>query len=112
MSDKKETIEDSVEETSKVEEKKPAKTKNEYKKPVMREEKIGTVNTVKLNVRTTPTAVDENGRENITNICGIVAKGTKLVIVGEEGEFYAIRKVDDDPKTKSLYVMKKFVKVQ
>lgn len=112
MSEKKETIEASVEETSKVEEKKPAKTKNEYKKPVVQKEKIGTVNTVKLNVRTTPTTVDENGRENITNIYGIVTKGTKLVIVGEEGDFYAVRKVGGDPKSKSLYVMKKFIKVR
>lgn len=102
MSEKKETIEAVVEETSKVEEKKPA----------VQEDKIGTVNAVKLNVRTTPTMVDEDGKEIITNICGTVAKGTKLVIIGEEGDFYAVRKVDDDPKSKSLYVMKKFVKVQ
>lgn len=112
MFEKKETIEAVVEETSKVEEKKPTKTKKEYKKPAVQEDKIGTVNAVKLNVRTTPTMVDEDGKGIITNICDTVAKGTKLVIIGEEGDFYAVRKVDDDPKSKSLYVMKKFVKVQ
>lgn len=112
MSEKNETIETPIEESPKVEEKKPAKTKKEFKKPAAQEEKIGIVNTVKLNIRTTPAVIKVDGAENITNICGIVAKGTKLVIVGEEGEFYAIRKVGDDPKTKSLYVMKKFVNVQ
>lgn len=112
MSEKKETIEVSVEETSKVEEKKPAKTKKEYKKPIVQEEKIGIVNAVKLNIRTTPTMDDTDGKGTITNICGIVAKGTKLVIVGEDGDFYAVRKVEDDPKSKSLYVMKKFINVQ
>nr|DAK73484.1 MAG TPA: hypothetical protein [Caudoviricetes sp.] len=112
MSEKKEAIETPIEEASKVEEKKPAKTKKEYKKPVVQEEKIGIVDAVKLNIRTTPTMVDENGKEIITNICGTVVKGTKLVIVGEEGDFYAVHKVDDNPKAKRLYTMKKFVKVQ